>query len=121
MFMIEIRHLLNDSGGKITEGSVRADTTGGGKAIRWSWQGTADYYEVYRNGTRIATVTEGAYTDSDIAYNVEYCYEFVPAAGRCEGPKSAKQCITLYKTGVRETSKDYFSEQIQLFRRRGGA
>ncbi len=111
MFMIEIRHLLNDSGGKITEGSVRADTTGGGKAIRWSWQGTADYYEVYRNGTRIATVTGTSYTDSDIAYNVEYCYEFVPAAGRCEGMKSAKQCITLYKTGVRETSKDYFSVQ----------
>ena len=111
MFMIEIRHLLNDSGGQISDASIKADTTEGVKAIRWSWQGTADYYDVYRNGIRLARVTESSYTDNNISYNVEYCYEFVPAAGRCEGMKSAKQCITLYKTGVRETSKDYFSVQ----------
>ena len=111
MFMIEIRHLLNDSGGQISDASIKVDTTEGVKAIRWSWQGTADYYDVYRNGIRLARVTESSYTDNNISYNVEYCYEFVPAAGRCEGPKSAKQCITLYKTGVRETSKDYFSVQ----------
>ena len=110
MFMIEIRHLLNDSGGKITEGSVRADTTGGGKAIRWSWQGTADYYDVYRNGIRVARVTESSYTDNNISYNVEYCYEFVPAAGRCEGLKSAKQCITIPgKDAVREAAQGQFS------------
>ena len=57
MFMIEIRHLLNDSGGQISDASIKVDTTEGVKAIRWSWQGTADYYDVYRNGIRLARVS----------------------------------------------------------------
>ena len=79
----------------------KEDTT-----VLWTWEGTAFAYNVYRDGSYITTVEQTSYLDTNIEFNVQYCYNFAPVNEKyCEGKWSTTNCYTMLGVGVQETEE----------------
>ena len=76
----------------------KEDTT-----VLWTWEGTGYAYNVYRDGDYITTVEQPSYLDTNIEFNVQYCYNFAPVNEKyCEGKWSTTNCYTMLGVGVQE-------------------
>lgn len=69
--------------------------------LTWDDINEAHNYNIYRNGQRIATVTENSYTDQNLTHNTLYCYEVAAVYSGVEFEHSDASCI---KTLQKETS-----------------
>lgn len=59
-----------------------------------SWQGNGLSYEVFRNDTLIATTDQCQYIDSNVAFDVYYCYKIISLNDNCESDVSNQICKT---------------------------
>ena len=72
-------------------------------SVLWTWEGTGYAYNVYRDGDYVTTVEQPSYLDTNIMFNVQYCYNFAPVNEKyCEGKWSTTNCYTMLRdtTGV---------------------
>ena len=69
--------------------------------LTWGDINEAHNYNIYRNGQRIATVTENSYTDQNLTHNTLYCYEVAAVYSGMEFEHSDASCT---KTLQKETS-----------------
>jgi hypothetical protein len=79
--------------------------TQNGSTFEITWQGTtspATSYEVYRNGTLIATTTEPSYTDNDedLTIDATYCYHIQQIDGICRSGFSDTICRVFTTSGI---------------------
>ena len=60
----------------VVESSVNVEDSG--SYIVWKWEGNGDEYEVFKEGVKVAVVTEPVFCDSNVETGVQYCYNFLP-------------------------------------------
>ena len=69
--------------------------------LTWNAADNAASYNVYRNGQKIANVTEVTYTDQNLTPNTNYCYNVTAVNGMSESELSEEACAkTLAVEGV---------------------
>jgi hypothetical protein len=75
--------------------------------LNWNASATAISYNVYRDGSKIATVNETSFADSDLEDMQEYCYKVTAnCEGYMESDPSNEECITF--EGVNENETEGF-------------
>jgi len=75
--------------------------------LNWNASATAVSYNVYRDGTKIATVDETTFTDNDLEDLHEYCYKVTANCdGYMESDPTNPECITF--EGVSENNTENF-------------
>ena len=63
-------------------------------SLTWDAANTANSYNVYRNGQKVATVTETAFVDSKLSYETQYCYAVTTVSSYGESAFSEEACAT---------------------------
>jgi len=71
-----------------------------GNSFVLTWQGKAEYYELYRNSTLLDTIGSTTYTDTNLTDNVTYCYQIKAIDGDCESELSDTVCKMATITGI---------------------
>lgn len=75
--------------------------------LNWNASATAISYNVYRDGSKIATVNETTFVDSDLEDMREYCYKITANCdGYMESDPTNEECITF--EGVDENETESF-------------
>jgi hypothetical protein len=78
--------------------------------LNWNVSSTAISYNVYRDGTKIATVNETSFIDNDLEDLHEYCYKVTANCnGYMESDPTNVECITFESLSESET------ENVKLF------
>ena len=76
--------------------------------LNWEASATANSYNIYRDGTKIATVDETSFVDNDLEDLQEYCYKVTANCdGYMESDPTNVECITF--ESVSETDTDRFT------------
>lgn len=72
--------------------------------LNWNASATAISYNVYRDGSKIATVNETSFADSDLEDMQEYCYKVTAnCEGYMESDPTNVECITFEGVNENET------------------
>ena len=96
-----VNSILNP--GEIYDTTINIEPDKEDTSVLWTWEGTAFAYNVYRDGSYITTVEQPSYLDTNIEFNVQYCYNFAPVNEKyCEGKWSTTNCYTMLGVGVQE-------------------
>lgn len=82
--------------------------------LAWNAITNAHSYNIYRNGQRIATVTENSYTDQNLNHNTEYCYEVAAVYSGMAFEHSDKACATTQQLARNIIVKDYSPKTIYV-------
>ena len=73
-------------------------------ALQWNASSTAISYNVYRDGTKIATVDETSFVDSALDDQHDYCYKVTAnCEGYLESDPTNEECITFMDVSENET------------------
>ena len=89
--------------GVIDDTTIQIEPNKQDTSVLWTWEGTGYAYNVYRDGDYITTVEQPSYLDTNIEFNVQYCYNFAPVNERyCEGKWSTTNCYTMLELGVKD-------------------
>lgn len=79
-------------------------------ALNWEASATAISYNVYRDGTKIATVNETSFVDNELEDLHEYCYKVTANCnGYMESEPTNAECITF------ESVLDHETDAFKLF------
>ena len=71
-------------------------------SLSWNAVNNVNKYNVYRNGQKIATVTEPAYVDTELSYETQYCYAVTTITSSGESGFSEEVCeTTLEPTSIK--------------------
>ena len=90
----------------LDDSSVNVEPNKEDTSVLWTWEGTGYAYNVYRDGDYITTVEQPFYLDTNIEFNVQYCYNFAPVNEKyCEGKWSTTNCYTMVNVGVQEAEE----------------
>ena len=81
-------------------------------SLEWNAVNTANSYNVYRNGQKIATVTEPAFTDSKLAYETQYCYAVTTITSSGESGFCEEVCATTLEPTEAATPTNLTAEAI---------
>ena len=81
-------------------------------SLTWNAVNTANSYNVYRNGQKIATVTEPAFTDSKLAYETQYCYAVTTITSSGESEFCDEACATTLEPTEAATPTNLTAEAI---------
>ena len=99
--------------GEIYDTTINIEPNKEDTSVLWTWEGTGYAYNVYRDGSYITTVEKPYYLDTNIEFNVQYCYNFAPVNEKyCEGKWSTTNCYTMLNVGVGEADS---SQQLSLY------
>ena len=63
-------------------------------SLAWNAVNNVNGYNVYRDGQKIATVTESSYVDSKLSYETQYCYTVTTITSSGESDFSDEVCAT---------------------------
>ena len=100
---IAIFHVTLATRPTVDDSSVQIEPNKQDTSVLWTWEGTGYAYNVYRDGDYITTVEQPSYLDTNIEFNVQYCYNFAPVNERyCEGKWSTTNCYTMLELGVKD-------------------
>ena len=80
-------------------------------SLEWNAVNTANSYNVYRDGQKIATVTEPSFTDSKLAYETQYCYA-VTTISSYESGFSEEVCATTLEPTEAATPTNLIAEAV---------
>ena len=93
----------------LDDSSINVEPNKEDTSVLWTWEGTGYAYNVYRDGDYITTVEQPSYLDTNIEYNVQYCYNFAPVNEKyCEGKWSTTNCYTMLNVGVQEAEESVY-------------
>ena len=81
-------------------------------SLTWDTVNTANSYNVYRNGQKVATVTEPAFTDSRLAYETQYCYAVTTVTGSGESGFCEEACAKTLEPTEATTPTNLTAEAI---------
>ena len=83
-------------------GTITATPMSGAMSLEWDAVNGASKYGVYRNGQRVATVTDPVYVDEKLSYNKQYCYAVTTIASY-ESGFSEEVCATTLEPNTTPT------------------
>ncbi len=75
-------------------GLVANNVTTESLTLSWNELANAQSYNVYRNGEKVANVTEETYTDNGLTHNTQYCYTVAGMNNVYEYEHSDTLCVT---------------------------
>ena len=81
-------------------------------SLTWNAVNTANSYNVYRDGQKVATVTEPAFTDSKLAYETQYCYAVTTITSSGESEFCDEACATTLEPTEAATPTNLTAEAI---------
>ena len=81
-------------------------------SLTWNAVNTANSYNVYRNGQKVATVTEPSFTDSKLAYETQYCYAVTTITSSGESGFCEEVCATTLEPTEAATPTNLTAEAI---------
>ena len=81
-------------------------------SLEWNAVNTANSYNVYRNGQKVATVTEPSFTDSRLSYETQYCYNVTTITIYGESDFSEDACATTLEPTEAATPTNLTAEAI---------
>ena len=81
-------------------------------SLEWNAVNTANSYNVYRNGQKIATVTEPSFTDSKLAYETQYCYAVTTITSSGESGFCEEACATTLEPTEAATPTNLTAEAL---------
>ena len=81
-------------------------------SLEWNAVNTANSYNVYRNGQKIATVTEPSFTDSKLAYETQYCYAVTTITSSGESGFCDEACATTLEPTEAATPTNLTAEAL---------
>ena len=83
-------------------GTITATPMSGAMSLEWDAVNGVSKYGVYRNGQRVATVTDPVYVDEKLSYNKQYCYAVTTIASY-ESGFSEEVCATTLEPNTTPT------------------
>ena len=83
-------------------GTITATPMSGAMSLEWDAVNGVSKYGVYRNGQRVATVTDPVYVDEKLSYNKQYCYA-VTTIANYESGFSEEVCATTLEPNTTPT------------------
>ena len=81
-------------------------------SLTWNAVNTASSYNVYRNGQKVATVTEPTFVDSKLAYETEYCYAVTTITSSGESAFCEEVCATTLEPTEAATPTNLTAEAV---------
>ena len=81
-------------------------------SLEWNAVNTANSYNVYRNGQKVATVTEPSFTDSRLSYETQYCYNVTTITIYGESDFSEDACATTLEPTEATTPTNLTAEAV---------
>ena len=81
-------------------------------SLEWNAVNTANSYNVYRNGQKVATVTEPSFTDSKLAYETQYCYAVTTITSSGESGLCEEVCATTLEPTEAATPTNLTAEAL---------
>ena len=81
-------------------------------SLTWNAVNTANSYNVYRDGQKVATVTEPSFTDSKLAYETQYCYAVTTITSSGESGFCDEACATTLEPTEAATPTNLTAEAI---------
>ena len=83
-------------------GTITATPMSGAMSLEWDAVNGVSKYGVYRDGQRVATVTDPVYVDEKLSYNKQYCYA-VTTIANYESGFSEEVCATTLEPNTTPT------------------